>query len=88
MILQVLSSPLYDFYALSGCPHLVKACYPPCLAGSTSILSCQPPKADPQGGGCYHEAENSSQGRGEPQRVVLSPTLRYAGLEPFATKVQ
>ncbi|TFJ96250.1 dimethyladenosine transferase [Platysternon megacephalum] len=44
-------------------------------------------QADPQGGG-YHEPENSSPGRGaEPQRVLLSPTLRYAGLEAFATKV-
>uniref|UniRef100_A0A8C0H881 Neuralized E3 ubiquitin protein ligase 4 n=1 Tax=Chelonoidis abingdonii TaxID=106734 RepID=A0A8C0H881_CHEAB len=57
-------------------------------AGSTSILSCRPAKADPQGGG-YHEPENSSPGRGaEPHRVLLSPTLRYAGLEAFATKVQ
>ncbi|CAM2110649.1 unnamed protein product [Caretta caretta] len=57
-------------------------------AGSASILSCRPAKADPQGGG-YHEPENSSPDRGaEPQRVLLSPTLRYAGLEAFATKVQ
>ncbi|XP_074839129.1 neuralized-like protein 4 isoform X2 [Carettochelys insculpta] len=57
-------------------------------AGSVSILSCRPAKADPQGGG-YHEAENSSPSRGAaPQCVVLSPTLRYAGMEAFATKVQ
>uniref|UniRef100_A0ABM5GQC4 Neuralized-like protein 4 n=1 Tax=Pogona vitticeps TaxID=103695 RepID=A0ABM5GQC4_9SAUR len=69
------------------------------VPGNTSILSCRPVKADPQGGGGgggggsgsggYHESEeNSSQGREELQRVLLSPTLRYAGLEPFATKVQ
>ncbi|XP_013911588.1 PREDICTED: neuralized-like protein 4 [Thamnophis sirtalis] len=66
------------------------------VPGSTSILSCRPVKADPQGGGTgsgpngvYLEAEeNSVQGREEAHHVVLSPTLRYAGLEPFATKVQ
>nr|XP_034992887.1 LOW QUALITY PROTEIN: neuralized-like protein 4 [Zootoca vivipara] len=67
------------------------------VPGSTSILSCRPVKADPQGGGGgggggsggYHEPEeNSSHSREDLQRVLLSPTLRYAGLEPFATKVQ
>ncbi|ETE57624.1 Neuralized-like protein 4, partial [Ophiophagus hannah] len=66
------------------------------LPGITSILSCRPVKADPQGGGpgsgpngVYLEAEeNSVQGREETHHVLLSPTLRYAGLEPFATKVQ
>lgn len=60
-------------------------------------MSCRSAKADPQdsggGGGSggvgYHEAEeNSSHGREELQRVLLSPTLRYAGLDSFATKVQ
>lgn len=68
----------------------------PPSTGSTSILSCRPVKADPQGGGTgsggnggYLEAEeNSAQGREELHHVLLSPTLRYAGLEPFATKVQ
>uniref|UniRef100_A0A670Z1B4 Neuralized-like protein 4 n=1 Tax=Pseudonaja textilis TaxID=8673 RepID=A0A670Z1B4_PSETE len=66
------------------------------VPGITSILSCRPVKADPQGGGpgsgpngVYLEAEeNSVQGREEAHHVLLSPTLRYAGLEPFATKVQ
>ncbi|XP_054850527.1 neuralized-like protein 4 [Eublepharis macularius] len=68
------------------------------VPGSTSILSCRPVKADPQGGsgggsggggGGYREAEeNSTQSREDLLRVLLSPTLRYAGLEPFATKVQ
>uniref|UniRef100_A0A8C5WRF5 Neuralized E3 ubiquitin protein ligase 4 n=1 Tax=Laticauda laticaudata TaxID=8630 RepID=A0A8C5WRF5_LATLA len=66
------------------------------VPGITSILSCCPVKADPQGGGpgsgpngVYLEAEeNSVQGREEAHHVLLSPTLRYAGLEPFATKVQ
>lgn len=61
-------------------------------------MSCRPVKADPHSGGggggvgssgSYNEAEeNSTQGREEFQCILLSPTLRYAGLEPFATKVQ
>uniref|UniRef100_A0A8D2LDW4 NHR domain-containing protein n=1 Tax=Varanus komodoensis TaxID=61221 RepID=A0A8D2LDW4_VARKO len=58
------------------------------VPGSASILSCCPVKADPQGGEYHEPEENSSQGHGESQRLLLSPTLRYAGLEPFATKVQ
>ncbi|XP_060111332.1 neuralized-like protein 4 isoform X3 [Heteronotia binoei] len=69
------------------------------VPGSTSILSCRPVKADPQGSGGaagsggssggYREAEeNSSHSHEDLLRVLLSPTLRYAGLETFATKVQ
>ncbi|XP_038624144.1 neuralized-like protein 4 [Tachyglossus aculeatus] len=59
-------------------------------AGSVSILSCRPGKAEPGGG--YEEAppgENSAPPRGPaPPRVRLSPSLRYAGAEPHAAKVQ
>lgn len=84
----------------AGGPSLTPLSRSLCFSGSASILSCRPVKADPQGGsggggggvgssGSYHEAEeNSSQGREELQCILLSPTLRYAGLEPFATKVQ
>ncbi|XP_073420158.1 neuralized-like protein 4 isoform X2 [Dendrobates tinctorius] len=56
------------------------------LPGSSCILTSMPIKTDPQNGFPTSEP-NVLQSR-EVQSVVLSPTLRYAGLPDFCPKVQ
>ncbi|XP_067171107.1 LOW QUALITY PROTEIN: neuralized-like protein 4 [Apteryx mantelli] len=56
------------------------------VPGSSSILSC-PAKGEPAGGGLRGPPGPAGAQASGPPRLVLSPALRYAALEPFATKV-
>ncbi|XP_029436283.1 neuralized-like protein 4 isoform X1 [Rhinatrema bivittatum] len=55
------------------------------VSGSASIFILKKAKAELQND-LQEPPENSAQER-DPFRILLSPTLRYAGLETFATKV-
>ncbi|XP_043932154.1 neuralized-like protein 4 [Protopterus annectens] len=56
------------------------------MSGSTSLFNSKQMKADLQNG--YSEPEENSVPVREPPKTHLSPTMRYAGLEVFAAKVQ
>ncbi|XP_064357225.1 neuralized-like protein 4 [Dromaius novaehollandiae] len=57
------------------------------VPGSSSILSC-PAKGEAAGGGAPRGPPGAAGAQASgPPRLVLSPALRYAALEPFATKV-